>query len=115
MATCKDCFHWEACKAMAETMGFRISDDFHGCADRCKTFVNAADVALIAEVTETDHHPLDEQIIKALEATMYDNEVCRAAYDLIMRQRREIEGLQMRIDALNHTNRILMEKDNEKM
>jgi hypothetical protein len=53
-----------------------------------------------------DH--LDKQIIKALEATMYDNEVCRAAYDLIMRQQREIEGLRMRIDALNHTNRILM-------
>jgi hypothetical protein len=51
---------------------------------------------------------LDEQIIKALESTMYTDEVRRAAYDLIMRQRREIEGLRMRIDALNHTNRILM-------
>lgn len=58
------------------------------------------------------YHPpadhLDEQIIKALESTMYTDEVRRAAYDLIMRQRREIEGLRMRIDALNHTNRILM-------
>ena len=53
-----------------------------------------------------DH--LDEEIIKALESTMYTDEVRRAAYDLIMRQRREIEGLRMRIDALNHTNRILM-------
>lgn len=44
MATCRDCFHWEACKAMAETMGFKISDDFHGSADRCKTFVNTADI-----------------------------------------------------------------------
>lgn len=58
---------------------------------------------------------LDKQIIKALEASMYVDEVRRAAYDLIMRQQREIEGLRMRIDALNHTNRILMEKDNEKM
>lgn len=56
-----------------------------------------------------DH--LDEQIIKALESTMYTDEIRRAAYDLIMRQRREIEGLRMRIDALNHTNRILMEKE----
>lgn len=53
-----------------------------------------------------DH--LDEQIIKALESTMYVDELCRAAYDLIMRQQREIEGLRMRIDALDHTNRILM-------
>lgn len=51
---------------------------------------------------------LDKQIIKALESAMYNNEVYRAAYDLIMRQQREIEGLRMRIDALNHTNRILM-------
>ena len=29
---------------MAETMGFKISDDFHGSADRCKTFVNTADI-----------------------------------------------------------------------
>jgi hypothetical protein len=36
---------------------------------------------------------LDEQIIKALESTMYTDEVRRAAYDLIMRQRREIERL----------------------
>jgi hypothetical protein len=56
-------------------------------------------------------HVLDEQIIKALESTMYVDEVRRAAYDLIMRQQREIEGLRMRIDALNHTNRILMEKE----
>lgn len=54
---------------------------------------------------------LDEQIIKALESTMYCDEVRRAAYDLIMRQRKQIEGLEMRIDALNHTNRILMEKE----
>lgn len=57
-----------------------------------------------------DH--LDKQIIKALESTMYVDEVRRAAYDLIMRQRRQIEGLEMRIDALNDTNRILMETEN---
>jgi hypothetical protein len=56
-------------------------------------------------------HVLDEQIIKALESTMYTDEIRRAAYDLIMRQRREIEGLRMRIDALNHKNRILMGKE----
>ena len=56
-----------------------------------------------------DH--LDEEIITALESTMHQDEVRRAAYDLIQRQRREIEGLQMRIDALNDTNRILMERE----
>lgn len=51
MATCKDCLHWNACKAMLEADGgIRIADDFKGSADRCKNFVSAADVAPRAEV-----------------------------------------------------------------
>lgn len=50
MATCKDCLHWNACKAMLEADGgIRIADDFKGSADRCKNFVSAADVAPRAE------------------------------------------------------------------
>ena len=51
MATCKDCLHWNACKAMLEAAGgIRIADDFKGSADRCKNFVSAASVAPRAEV-----------------------------------------------------------------
>ena len=50
MATCKDCLHWNACKAMLEAAGgIRIADDFKGSADRCKNFVSAASVAPRAE------------------------------------------------------------------
>ena len=50
MATCKDCFHWEACKMMCEAMRIIVCDDFQGSADRCENFVNTADVAPRAEV-----------------------------------------------------------------
>lgn len=51
MATCRDCFHWEACKAMFEASGgIIVADDFKGSAVRCKNFVSAADVAPRAEV-----------------------------------------------------------------
>lgn len=46
MATCKDCFHFDVCRAMLEaTCGIRIDDDFKGGAGSCKKFENSADVA----------------------------------------------------------------------
>ena len=51
MATCRDCFHWEACKAMFEVSGgIIVADDFKGSSVRCKSFVSTADVAPRAEV-----------------------------------------------------------------
>ena len=51
MATCRDCFHWEACKAMFEVSGgLIVADDFKGSSVRCKSFVSTADVAPRAEV-----------------------------------------------------------------
>lgn len=51
MATCRDCFHWEACKAMFEASGgIIVADDFKGSSVRCKYFVSTADVAPRAEV-----------------------------------------------------------------
>ena len=50
MATCRDCFHWEACKAMFEASGgIIVADDFKGSSVRCKSFVSTADVAPRAE------------------------------------------------------------------
>ena len=50
MATCRDCFHWEACKTMFEASGGIIADDdFKGGDVRCKNLVSAADVAPRAE------------------------------------------------------------------
>ena len=51
MATCKDCFHWNACKKMLEAMwGHSVPSGYEGGADRCKDFISAADVAPRAEV-----------------------------------------------------------------
>jgi hypothetical protein len=50
-----------------------------------------------------ENHVLDEQIIKALESTMYCDEVRRAAYDLIMRQRSEIQRLTAELRAVRGT------------
>ena len=55
MATCKDCFHFDVCRAMLEaTCGIRIDDDFKGGAGSCKKFVNSADVAPRAEWISVD-------------------------------------------------------------
>lgn len=51
MAICKDCFHWESCRAMFEAAGgIIVPDDFKGSDVRCKHFVSTADVAPRAEV-----------------------------------------------------------------
>lgn len=45
--TCKECFHWKACKSMLEEQGYSVGEDFAGDASRCDTFVNAADVVAV--------------------------------------------------------------------
>ena len=62
MATCKDCFHWEACKMMCEAMRIIVCDDFQGSADRCENFVNTADVAPRAELAREIFEELDKKI-----------------------------------------------------
>lgn len=47
----------------------------------------------------TERKFTDEQIIEALEVRMPHDAICREAYDLIMRQRAEIERLEAIIDA----------------
>ena len=48
--TCKECFHWKACKSMLEEQGYSVGEDFAGDASRCDTFVNAAAVVPKSEV-----------------------------------------------------------------
>ena len=51
MATCKDCFHWNACKKMLEAMwGHSVPSGYEGGADRCEDFISTADVVPRAEV-----------------------------------------------------------------
>ena len=69
MATCKDCFHWEACKMMCEAMRIIVCDDFQGSADRCENFVNTADVAPMAEVARE----IFEEIRDLIRFTMEPN------------------------------------------
>ena len=38
MATCKDCLHEKACFGMLEAMGYKVSTDYKGAADRCDTY-----------------------------------------------------------------------------
>lgn len=53
MPTCKDCFHWNACKKMLEAMwGHSVPSGYEGGADRCEDFISAADVVPRAEVGE---------------------------------------------------------------
>lgn len=42
--TCRDCFHWKACKSMLEASGYSVSEMFKGSAERCNTFAPTADV-----------------------------------------------------------------------
>ena len=43
--TCRECFHWEACKSVLENAtGFKLPEDFKGGAERCDLFVSTADV-----------------------------------------------------------------------
>ena len=62
MATCKDCFHWEACKTMCEAMRIIVCDDFQGSADRCENFVNTADVAPRAEVAREIFEEIEKHL-----------------------------------------------------
>ena len=41
--TCNDCIHEEACRGMMEAVGYSVSTEYKGCADRCETFKNKAD------------------------------------------------------------------------
>lgn len=71
MATCRDCFHWEACKAMFEASGgITVADDFKGSDVRCKNFLSAADVAPRAEVEKLQevNADLNESLRLASEA-----------------------------------------------
>ena len=45
MATCKDCFHNEACVDMLELMGYIVNGDGIDADKRCNQFINASDVA----------------------------------------------------------------------
>ena len=63
MAICKDCFHWESCRAMFEAAGgIIVPDDFKGSAVRCKHFVSTADVVPRAAVAKEIFEELDKKI-----------------------------------------------------
>ncbi len=69
MATCKDCFHWNACKKMLEAMwGHCVPSGYEGGADRCEDFINTADVAPRAEVAREICCKIEEEIVAALES-----------------------------------------------
>ena len=42
--TCKDCYHYEACKTMLEGIGFVVDGDGEDAEKLCKEFAPAADV-----------------------------------------------------------------------
>ena len=97
--TCRECFRWEAYKAMAEAQGISVLDDFDGSAERCDTFVDAADIVPKSEV---------DQLKKALEAqeAEYDQALqdkareCNIAIDKIrLEHREEIRALQEKHEA----------------
>ena len=67
MATCKDCFHFDVCRAMLEaTCGIRIDDDFKGGAGSCKKFVSSADVAPRAEVAREIFWEIDKLLLSII-------------------------------------------------
>ena len=45
MATCKDCFHFEACGSMLKSLGFTVDGDGKDADKRCKEFKHKDDVA----------------------------------------------------------------------
>lgn len=74
MAICKDCFHWESCRAMFEAAGgIIVPDDFKGSAVRCKHFVSTADVVPRAEVAKEIFEEIERIIQKNYESAQ-DNE-----------------------------------------
>ena len=63
MASCKDCFHWNACKKMLEEMwGHCIPAGYEGGAGRCEDFISTADVAPRAEVAREIFEEIDKAV-----------------------------------------------------
>lgn len=61
MATCKDCFHWNACKKMLETYwGHCVPSDYEGGADRCEDFISTANVIVLTGIIEGHPDPVGE-------------------------------------------------------
>ncbi len=55
MPKCKDCIHQEACRKMLESNGFGYAYNPESSAERCDTFLNAADVVPRSEMYD-DHN-----------------------------------------------------------
>ena len=45
MATCKECFHYEACEDMLATLGYIVDGDGKDADTRCKEFKHKDDIA----------------------------------------------------------------------
>ena len=56
MVTCKECFHEKVCKDMLGAMGYEVSDDYKGDADRCDTFINKVDVITVVRCKDCKHY-----------------------------------------------------------
>lgn len=56
--TCKDCYHYEACKTMLEGIGFVVDGDGEDAEKLCKEFVAAADVVEVVRCGECKHYEI---------------------------------------------------------
>lgn len=53
--TCRDCFHWVACKKMLEAAGYIVGENYKPYANRCDTFTLAADVVEVVRCRDCKH------------------------------------------------------------
>ena len=88
MASCKDCFHWNACKKMLEEMwGHCIPAGYEGGAGRCEDFISTADVAPRAEVGE----PLEDLLTEFDEFGMQPTILVPDAEGMAIEWKRKLE------------------------
>lgn len=82
MATCKDCFHWNACKKMLETYwGHCVPSDYEGGADRCEDFISTANVIVLTGIIEGHPDPVGEPGDSAIDVAKL--EVAREIFEEI--------------------------------
>lgn len=64
MATCKECFHFEACGSMLKSLGYIVDGDGQDADKRCKEFKHKNEIPVLKSIK--DEMPKDHQKVLCL-------------------------------------------------
>ena len=74
MKKCIDCIHAEACKEMLEAMGYKVSEEYEGNAERCDTFKHKSDVVEVVRCKDCKYLKYGYQCYCPLGMNLTNNE-----------------------------------------